>query len=292
MEHINKTPEIEYDQKDPLYEKVEQLKGVKKFEKELNKIKIELQTKSSRKKPELEGDIEFKNVWFRFPTRKNYTLKNLNLKFKVGTNCAIVGTSGSGKSTIFQLLLRFYDVNKGEILINGVNIKDIELKHLRGFFGLIKQEPEVLNGTIRYNIQYNCGDKTLEEIENACEVSNSKEFIELHQEGLNRDVGNRGDVLSGGQKQRLTIARAVMRNPKVFLFDEATSALDTHSEKIVQEAIEKIWGNHSSLTIAHRISTIKHCDQIFVIDKGLVEELGTYEQLMEKKGLFYMLATD
>lgn len=255
-------------------------------------MEAELAIKTSRIKPELKGDIEFKNVWFKFPTRKNYTLRNLNLKFNAGSNCAVVGTSGSGKSTIFQLLLRFYNVNKGEILLDGININKIDLKYLRNFFGLIKQDPEVLNGTIEYNIRYNSVDKTSEEIENSCEISNSKEFIEMHEEGLQRDVGNRGDALSGGQKQRLTIARVILKDPKVFLFDEATSALDTHSEKIVQNAIEKIWGNHSSLTIAHRISTIKQCDNIFVMDKGRIAEQGTYDQLMMRKGIFYNLAVD
>lgn len=214
------------------------------------------------------------------------------MSFKVGTNCAIVGASGAGKSTIFQLLLRFYDINRGQILIDGYDIRAIDLEHLRSFFGLIKQEPELFNGTIRYNIKYNRDQATEEEIRKVCEISNSEEFIKLHEEGINRDVGNRGDVLSGGQKQRVTIARVLLRNPRVFLFDEATSALDSNSEIVVQRAIEKIWENHSSFTIAHRFSTIKNCDVIYVLQRGTVAEQGSYNELMEKKGIFFDMSVD
>lgn len=255
-------------------------------------IRADIQEKADRLRPELEGNIEFRDVWFKFPIRNSYTLRGLNLDFKVGTNCALVGASGAGKSTIFQLLLRFYDVNRGQILIDGYDIRSIDLEHLRSFFGLIKQEPELFNGTIRYNIKYNKDDATEEEIQRVCELSNSTEFLALHAEGVDRDAGNRGDVLSGGQKQRVTIARVLLRTPKVFLFDEATSALDSNSEKIVQRAIEKIWENNSSFTIAHRFSTIKNCDLIYVLQRGTVVEQGNYEELMEKKGIFFNMAVD
>lgn len=256
-----------------------------------------LNEKQTRSKPNLKGDIEFKNVWFRFPTRNTYTLREFNLSFKAGSNCAIVGTSGSGKSTLFQLLLRFYDPQQGKITIDGIDIKTIDLQFLRAFFGLIKQEPEVFNGTIEYNIKYNSdvGKDTgfdAQRLQKVADMANASEFIEQHPERFRRDVGNRGDALSGGQKQRVTIARVLMRNPKVFLFDEATSALDTNSEKLVQNAIEKIWGDHSSLTIAHRFSTIQNCDRIFVLDKGSVAEQGSYDQLMHRRGIFYHLAID
>ena len=188
--------------------------------------------------------------------------------------------------------MRFYNPTKGEIFIDGYEIRTINLHHLRSFFGLIKQEPEIFNGSIGYNIKYNANDKSGKEIQDACNTSNSQEFIDLHNEGLERNCGNRGDALSGGQKQRLTIARVLLRNPSIYLFDEATSALDSNSEKIVQNAIEKIWGNHSSLSIAHRFSTIKNCDIIFVIEKGKVAEKGTYDQLMINKGIFFGLAVD
>ena len=231
-------------------------------------------------------------MWFKFPTRNTFTLKGLSLKFKMGSNCAIVGASGSGKSTLFQLLLRFYDVDRGEILIDGVNVRSIDLGHLRSFFGLIKQEPELFNGTMQSNIQYNRENSDAGQIERVCQISNCDEFVEMHPEGLERDMGNRGDVLSGGQKQRVTIARVLLRNPKVFLFDEATSALDSNSEEVVQNAIEKIREQHSSLTIAHRFSTIKSCDWVFVIEKGVVAEQGTYDFLIQKKGLFFEMASD
>lgn len=189
-------------------------------------------------------------------------------------------------------MLRFYDPQEGNITIDGIDIKEIDLKHLRSFFGLIKQEPEVFNGTVKYNIVYNEKEPSEYKIREVTDIANATEFINEHPDKLKRDVGNRGDALSGGQKQRLTIARVLQRNPKVFLFDEATSALDTNSEKQVQNAIEKIWGGHSSLTIAHRISTIKNCDQIFVLDKGRVAEQGTYQQLIQLKKVFYEIATD
>ena len=291
--YINDVPSIEYDSKDELYAKAKTMSSKKKEIQEfIDKVINDQEEKEKRIKPELSGDIEFKNVWFKFPTRNAFTLKNLNLKFKMGSNCAIVGSSGSGKSTIFQLLLRFYNPTKGQIFIDGHEIRTIDLHHLRSFFGLIKQEPEVFNGTLGYNIKYNSNDKSEEEIKKVCDTSNSTEFIELHNEGLERSAGNRGDALSGGQKQRLTIARVLLRNPTIYLFDEATSALDSNSEKVVQNAIEKIWNKNSSLTIAHRFSTIKNCDRIFVIDKGRVKEMGTYDELMMKKGIFYGLAID
>jgi ATP-binding cassette subfamily B (MDR/TAP) protein 1 len=291
--HINELPDLEYDKNDPLYAKASQMKTRNKdLQGFINKINENCKEKTSRSKPELTGNIEFKNVWFKFPTRNTYTLRGFNMSFKAGQNCAIVGASGSGKSTIFQLLMRFYNADKGQILIDGHDIQTIDLQHLRSFFGLIKQEPEIFNGNIGYNIVYNTEGKTEDEIQNACDTSNSQEFIDLHNEGRERSAGNRGDALSGGQKQRLTIARVLLKNPKVYLFDEATSALDSHSEKVVQNAIEKIWDSHSSLTIAHRFSTIKNCDKIFVLQKGKVTEKGTYDELMMRKGVFYGLAVD
>ena len=291
--YINEVPELEFDPHDPLYAKAKAFQSKDEdFKQFINKVNENHKVKTSRVAPELQGNIEFKNVWFKFPTRNKYTLRGFNLKFTTGSNCAIVGASGSGKSTIFQLLMRFYDPNKGQILIDGHDIKTIDLRHLRSFFGLIKQEPEIFNGNIGYNIVYNTENKTEEDIQNACNTSNSQEFIDLHNEGRERSAGNRGDALSGGQKQRLTIARVILRNPKIYLFDEATSALDSHSEKVVQNAIEKIWGSNSSLTIAHRFSTIKNCDKIFVMQRGKVAEKGTYDELMMRKGIFYGLAVD
>ena len=297
---LNEQTQIEFDHDDHLYKRAKTNKNKKKLYSE-NKVKIinSLNEKQGRAKPSLNGNIQFKNVWFRFPTRNTYTLRNFNLTFKAGSNCAIVGTSGSGKSTLFQLLLRFYDPQRGIITIDGIDIKTIDLHFLRAFFGLIKQEPEVFNGTIQYNIKYNQpsnkqdhNNNNTQSLQTVADMANASEFIDQHPDKFKRDVGNRGDALSGGQKQRVTIARVLMRNPKIFLFDEATSALDTNSEKLVQDAIEKIWGDHSSLTIAHRFSTIKNCDRIFVLDKGSVAEQGSYDQLMLKKGIFYQLALD
>ena len=289
---MNEDSEIEFNKNDPLYERVK-LNKTKKWSDQRSKILQAVELRQTRSAPSLLGNIEFKDVWFRFPTRNTYTLKNFNLKFDAGSNCAIVGTSGSGKSTIFQLLLRFYDPQQGSITIDGVDIRSLDLSHLRSFFGLIKQEPEVFNGSIEYNIRYNVKQENESSaLGKVCDMANASEFIDQHPDTYARDVGNRGDALSGGQKQRVTIARVLMKNPKVFLFDEATSALDTNSEKLVQNAIEKIRGDHSSLTIAHRISTIKNCDKIFVIEKGIVKEEGSYNELLNLKGAFYELALD
>ena len=289
---MNQYSEIEFNKDEPLYKKVSNNKS-KKWSSQRTKILETHKQKQSRTAPPLIGNIEFKNVWFRFPTRKTFTLKNLNLIWEAGSNCGMVGTSGSGKSTIFQLLLRFYDPQQGTITIDGIDIKTIDLAHLRSLFGLIKQEPEIFNGDIEYNIRYNLTqEKESYTLNKASEMANASEFIVEHPDKFKRDVGNRGDALSGGQKQRITIARVLMKNPKIFLFDEATSALDTNSEKLVQDAIDKIRGDHSSLTIAHRISTIKNCDRIFVLDKGLVKEEGTYAELLSMKGIFYELVSE
>ena len=293
FDYINEMPRLEYNPKDPIYARARSLQSKdKRIQEKVNQIKEDQRLKEARKTPELKGNIEFKNVWFKFPTRNTFTLKGLNLTLQAKSNCAIVGASGSGKSTIFQLLMRFYDPDQGEILIDGHDIRSIDMGHLRSFFGLIKQEPEIFNGNIEYNIAYNCQGRSREDVQKVCQTSNCQEFIDMHHEGLERDTGNRGDALSGGQKQRLAIARVLLKDPKVFLFDEATSALDSKSEEVVQKAIEKIWGLHSSLSIAHRYSTIKKCDQIFVIENGKVAEIGTYDELMLKQGIFYGLAID
>jgi ABC-type multidrug transport system fused ATPase/permease subunit len=284
---INETTLIEHDNNDPINTIL-----LNTTTKNLTHLKTHLSQKLTRSKPNLIGKIQFKNVWFRFPTRSTFTLKGLSFTTEPNSNYAIVGASGSGKSTIFQLLLRFYDPDQGEILIDGIDIKTIDLEHLRDFFGFIKQEPELFNGSLKYNIQYNRYATQLNEIEDACDTSNSTEFIELHSEGIERDLGNRGDVLSGGQRQRIAIARVLLRRPKVFLFDEATSALDANSEKIVQSAIDSVTREHASISIAHRFSTIENVDCVFVIDKGKVAEQGSYGDLMKRKGVFYRLSLD
>lgn len=236
------------------------------------------------------GSITFQNVYFRFPRFETMVLKHLNLVIEPNKSHALVGPSGSGKSTIMQLLLRFYDPTHGAILLDGVDIRDYDLAFLRSIFGIVRQEPTLFNGTIEYNLKYNHPDIQPEQITQALQMSNSFEFVMNEADKLSRDVGNRGEKLSGGQKQRIAIARAILRNPRIFLFDESTSALDSQSEEIVQRAIEHVSRGITSVTIAHRISTIQNCDTIFVLQNGRLIEKGTHSQLIDKRGVFFELA--
>ena len=260
---------------------LEEINSISKIEKSENYL-------NENKNINLIGKIKFDKVYFSYPGRDEIVLKNLSFEIPAGVSTAFVGPSGSGKSTIFQLLLRFYETTSGNIYIDGVNIKEINLKNLRSLFGVVRQEPSLFNGTLEYNIKYN-SEANKEKILEALELSNSKEFVDQDPEGLNRDVGNRGEKLSGGQKQRIAIARVLVRDPKIFMFDEATSALDSKSETIVQEALEKISQEKGSITIAHRLNTIKNSDIIFVLEDGILVEHGKYNELLDKKGVFSKL---
>lgn len=261
-------------------------------------------------KPEVEGTIEFRNVKFTYPQRKLPCFTDLSFKISPKQKIAFAGPSGTGKSTIFSLLYRFYDVDSGEILLDGKNIKEYDIHHLRASLGMVAQEPVLFNNTIRYNIKYNQQERTDTEMMEATRIANATKFIETDAQeneertatsektteddgkGYDRKVGLKGGKLSGGQKQRVAIARTVIRRPNIYMFDESTSALDTESEKIVQEALNRISESNTTLSIAHRVSTIKDCDVIFVIEAGKVVEQGKYSQLMEKKGVFYQLNKD
>lgn len=254
---------------------------------------------------DFKGNIEFKDVKFKYPTRDNYVFKGMSFQITPGQKVAFVGQSGKGKSTIIQLLLRYYDIEEGQILIDGVDIKKIDIHNLRSLFGLVGQEPYLFNSSLQYNIKYNKHDATDEDMKKAAFISNASKFIEKDEAfagnedeneekeatGYDRNVGVKGSKLSGGQKQRVAIARAVLRNPSVYLFDEATSALDSNSEKVVQEALNELSKNKTSISIAHRISTISDSDMIFVISDNKIKEQGTYDKLMELKGEFYLIAT-
>lgn len=240
---------------------------------------------------EFHGDIEFKDVTFAYPSRPEATvLKNFNLKIPAGKTVAIVGTSGNGKSTIAALLERFYDVNAGEVTIDGVNIKDMDPQWLRGHaIGLISQEPVLFATTIKENIRYGRPEATDDEIYNAAKTSNAHDFILSFPDKYDTMVGERGMALSGGQKQRIAIARAVIKNPPIIILDEATSALDSASEKIVQNALETAAKGRTVLVIAHRLSTIMNADVIVVLNKGKIVEMGTHDQLKKQKGLYWNL---
>jgi len=252
----------------------------------------------------IKGDIEFKNVWFKYPSREKQIFKGLSFTVRASTKVAFVGPSGCGKSTILALLQRFYDVDQGEILIDGVNIKNYDLKHLRETYGVVSQEPVLFNGTIEYNIKYAKENATDEEMRTAAEKANAIGFIESNEfdvvgdekeatakygTGFQRKVGPKGSQLSGGQKQRIAIARAILKNPSVLILDEATSALDAQNEKTVQEALNQIMTGKTSVIVAHRISTIKDSDEILVFNDGEIVERGNYQQLNDMKGVFYKL---
>lgn len=232
-------------------------------------------------KTDFSESISLKEVSFKY--EDDYVLNNFNLEVKKGHTVALVGQSGSGKSTIANLVTRFYDVNKGEINIDGTNIKDISKKSLRGLMGLVTQDSILFNDTVKNNIGLGKEDATNEEIIEAAKVANAHDFIMELPLGYDTNIGDSGNKLSGGQKQRLSIARAVLKNPPIMILDEATSALDTESEKLVQDALEKMMQNRTSIVIAHRLSTIQNADSIVVLSKGKIVEQGTHEELMKSQ---------
>ncbi len=233
------------------------------------------------------SEIQLKNINFSYG--KEPVLKNFSLSIPKGKTVALVGQSGSGKSTIANLLTRFYDVNDGEILIDNHNIKDITMKSLRDLTGLVTQDSIMFNGTIKDNIRLGNLDATDEDVINALKIANAYEFVAELPEGINTNIGDSGNKLSGGQKQRLSIARAVLKNPPIMILDEATSALDTESEKFVQVALENMMQNRTSIVIAHRLSTIQKADKIVVMQKGKIVEQGTHDELITSGGTYSKL---
>ncbi|WP_298299009.1 ABC transporter ATP-binding protein [Hydrotalea sp.] len=238
---------------------------------------------------EFNRQIEFKNVNFSYDEFS--TLKNIDLTIHKGSTVAIVGSSGAGKSTFADLIPRFQDVSEGELLIDGINIKNYNLYSLRKHMGIVTQEPILFNDTIANNIALGTENVTMEQIIEAAKIANAHEFILQKEEGYATNIGDRGNKLSGGEKQRITIARAILRNPPILILDEATSSLDTESERLVQDAINHMMQNRTSIVIAHRLSTIKHADEIIVLDKGEIIERGTHLQLIELEGTYKKLVT-
>jgi ABC-type multidrug transport system fused ATPase/permease subunit len=236
----------------------------------------------------IKGNITFKNVAFSYPSRKEIkVLKNVNFTANFGQKIAIVGPSGVGKSTIASLLLRFYDIDSGEILVDGKNIYDYDLENLRGNMSIVPQDVILFGGTIRENIAYGKPNATEEEIILAAKQANALNFIESFPEKMETIVGERGIKLSGGQRQRIAIARALLKNPSILILDEATSSLDSESEKLVQEALEILMQGRTSIIIAHRLSTIRSADQILVLDKGVITEQGTHKELIALENGIY-----
>ena len=232
--------------------------------------------------------VEYKNTFFKY--ENDYVIKNVNLRISKGEMIALVGSSGAGKSTIADLLPRFYDVTEGEILVDGIDIRKLKISDLRGLMGIVTQEAILFNDTVGANISFGSDGKTREEIIEAATAANAHEFIEELPNGYDTMIGDRGSKLSGGQRQRITIARALLQNPPILILDEATSALDTESEKLVQDALQKLMVNRTSLVIAHRLSTIQNAHRIIVMDKGEIVEEGTHHELIEKKGIYFRLS--
>lgn len=244
-------------------------------------------TDSSDARPvkEFKDSIEFRGVWYAYNSEP--VLKDINLKIKKGQTIAIVGKSGAGKSTLADLLPRFMDVEKGSILIDGVDIRDLKIRDLRYLMGIVSQQAILFNTTFHDNIAFGVEKADFSDVENAARIANAHDFILETEKGYDSLVGESGNKLSGGQRQRISIARAIMSNPPILILDEATSALDTESERLVQDAILKLMKNRTSLVIAHRLSTIQHADLIIVIDEGRIVETGTHAELMNLKDGFY-----
>ncbi len=232
-------------------------------------------------------ELDFRNVTFKY--EKEDVLKNINLKIPKGKLIALVGESGGGKSTMADLMPRFYDVSSGGIYVDGENIKDLKIDALRKLMGIVSQESILFNDSIFNNIAFGLDDVSEEDVVAAAKVANAHEFIMNTEEGYKTNIGDRGVKLSGGQRQRISIARAVLANPPILILDEATSSLDTESEKLVQEALFNIMKDRTSVVIAHRLSTIQHADEIIVLKKGKIAERGTHSQLIELKGVYRKL---
>jgi ABC-type multidrug transport system fused ATPase/permease subunit len=237
------------------------------------------------------SSVTFKDVSFAYSNDSDArdVLSHINLEVKPGETVAIVGQSGSGKSTLVDLIPRFWDIERGSIEIDGINVRDLRVKDLRSLMGNVNQEAILFNDTIFNNIAFGTKEVTRQQVEEAARIANAHEFIMQTENGYDTVIGDRGCKLSGGQRQRISIARAILKNPSILILDEATSALDTESERLVQEALEKLMRNRTTIVIAHRLSTIVNADKICVLQEGRIVETGTHAELIEKGGVYKKL---
>jgi ATP-binding cassette, subfamily B, bacterial MsbA len=252
----------------------------------LNQADKPLMTQGPQLYADLREGIRFENIWFKYPTSQDWILRGVTLDLPKGTTLALVGSSGAGKSTLADLLPRFYDCQKGEILLDGQAIQAFNLPSLRRSMGIVSQETFLFNASVFDNIAYGCENVKFDDVIAAAQRANAYEFIEKLPEGFDTQIGDRGVMLSGGQRQRLAIARALLRDPDILILDEATSALDTVSERLVQQAIDELSRDRTVLVIAHRLSTIQNADQIAVFDRGEVVEVGKHDELLARQGLY------
>jgi ATP-binding cassette subfamily B protein len=236
----------------------------------------------------VKGEIILKDVYFSYPNRTP-VLTNLSLTIPAGKTTAIVGSTGSGKSTLVKLLLRLYEIQSGAILLDGADLRDLNLAALRRCVGLVSQDVFLFHGTVRENIAYGSPGATLAEIEAAAQIAEAQDFIDHLPQGYDTIVGERGQKLSGGQRQRLAIARAILKNPPMLILDEATSAVDNETEAAIVRSLEKITQNRTTIAIAHRLSTIRNADQIYVLERGQIVEAGTHEDLLGLEGVYQAL---
>ena len=265
-------------------------KGLASMERIDKILKAEIAIKDPEKPVHINGfnhQIEFKNVSFKY--NEQWVLRHINLVIPKGKTVALVGQSGSGKSTLVDLIPRYYDVQEGEILIDGINIKDLGINSLRELMGNVNQEAILFNDSFRNNISFGVENASLEQIEEAAKIANAHEFIMQSEQQYDTNIGDRGSRLSGGQRQRVSIARAILKNPPILILDEATSALDTESERLVQDALERLMKSRTTIAIAHRLSTIRHADEICVLHQGEIVEQGTHEELLNKNGYYKRL---
>ncbi|MBQ7810700.1 MAG: ABC transporter ATP-binding protein, partial [Clostridia bacterium] len=260
--------------------------GIERFYEVLDTMPLITDKENAEVLGNIKGEIEFKNVTFRYSEENEDVLLNMSFKINSGEKVALVGPSGGGKTTICSLIPRFYEVDEGEILVDNMNIKDVTIKSLRDKIGIVQQDVYLFSGSVKSNIAYGKLDATDEEIIEAAKLAGAHEFIMSLPEGYDTYVGERGVKLSGGQKQRISIARVFLKNPPVLLLDEATSALDNESEFIVQKSLEKLSKGRTTITVAHRLTTIKNADRIFVINKNGIAEEGNHKDLIEKNGIY------
>lgn len=261
--------------------------SVERIEQILNAEEVITQKENAIAIREFNEKIEYRNVSFKY--QQDEVLTDINLTVEKGRMIALVGASGSGKSTMVDLLPRFYDVTKGEILIDNIPIKDLVITDLRALMGIVSQETILFNGTVFDNIAFSMTNVSLDEVIAAAKVANAHDFIMQMPDGYQTNIGDRGIKMSGGQRQRLSIARAVLKNPPVLILDEATSALDTESERLVQEALVNLMKNRTSVVIAHRLSTVQFADEIVVLQNGRIVERGTHNVLLGKAGVYKRL---